>query len=486
MLIIPVGRKPDWRHPPVITLLLILANCVVYFGIQSKDYKAEEQAANYYFTQGLAEIELPRYEDFLRKQGETARADKIKQMLEHNDFTVYRYVTQDALFNQALHEDKIINEQQHGYFEWKRHRIEFELLQGSRFNERFAFSIKDMKPVTFLSHMFMHANFGHLFGNMLMLLLVGYIVEDAIGGAHYLLFYLLGGIGAVSVFAAAGTDADIGLIGASGAIASVMGMYTVLFGLRKIEFFYWILIYFDFARLPAIALLPVWVGNEIYQKLTTPYSNVAYMAHAGGLLTGALLIYLEQRFRGKTHAQQKFAREDQQSQYQRDLESANALLQKLDIKRALQAYFSLLEKNPGNLEILYKLYGITKNQPASEDYQKVCAKIFTLSENSLASATLQAQAYQNATRAAKSLKLSLPQALELQARFITHQQIDQAEHLMAMLLQKGADDPRIPGMLLAIIKQLNKSGQPDRAANFRKWLQQLFPNSQEAQFLKNS
>lgn len=479
MLIIPVGRKPDWRHTPVVSLLLVLINCLVFFGLQLKDQEMQEQAAKYYFTQGLHEIEFPRYQTYLRRQGDISKADKIGQQQIHNPGAVLGALEHDRSFIQELNTGLVIKQSEGVYDGWKLKRAEFERQLGSRFTERYAFDSRELKPVTFLSHMFMHANFAHLFGNMLMLLLVGYIVEEALGGWRFLLFYLVGGIGALGVFIAASLGQETGLVGASGAIASVMGMYSVLFGLRKIEFFYWILIYFDLARLPAIILLPVWVGLEIYQKLTNHDSNVAYMAHAGGLLTGALLVYASRKL-GGLKADALFELEEKQAEYRQEMEKAAALVGKLDLDRARQAYFTLLDQHPGNPEILGKLYGLCKSQPLSPNFQRLAAKVFALAARDAASVAMQAELYLLYAANPKSSRLPQVLALELIGRFISFHHLRQAEHLLNALLNDDARDPKLPGLLMALSKRQRQDGKPELAQRTVLRLQQLFPDAPEA------
>lgn len=86
------------------------------------------------------------------------------------------------------------------------------------------------------------------------------------------------------------------LVGASGAISGLMGLFTVMYGKERINVFYSLGFYFNTIRFPAILLLPFWLGNECYQMLTNTASNVAYAAHLGGLLSGAGFGFINNRF----------------------------------------------------------------------------------------------------------------------------------------------------------------------------------------------
>ena len=112
------------------------------------------------------------------------------------------------------------------------------------------------RAFTFITYMFLHDGSEHLIGNMVILFLVGFTVEAVIGPMRYLAFYLLSGLCSVMLFWGIYPDSQIPLVGASGCVAGVMGMYSALFGIQKIRFFYIILFYFGYARLPAIRVVP--------------------------------------------------------------------------------------------------------------------------------------------------------------------------------------------------------------------------------------
>jgi membrane associated rhomboid family serine protease len=145
--------------------------------------------------------------------------------------------------------------------------------------------------VTLLSSQFMHGDWFHLLGNMLFLIMFGIAMERHWGARRFLPAYLLCGIGAGLLFIASAPNSGIPLVGASGAISGLMGLFAGTFRLRKLEFFYTLGFFFGSFRAPALVLFPVWLGWELIQAATMN-SNVAYMAHAGGLLTGLALAFL--------------------------------------------------------------------------------------------------------------------------------------------------------------------------------------------------
>jgi membrane associated rhomboid family serine protease len=142
---------------------------------------------------------------------------------------------------------------------------------------------------TFFTSMFLHADLIHLGGNMLFLYVFGDNVEDTFGHFRYLLFYLLSGIAAslLHIFTVLNTgDPSIPTIGASGAIAGVLGAYFVLYPRSRIltlVFFFWITI----VAIPAVVFLGVWFAYQfLYGTIAGAGGGVAYWAHIGGFITG--------------------------------------------------------------------------------------------------------------------------------------------------------------------------------------------------------
>ncbi len=157
-----------------------------------------------------------------------------------------------------------------------------------------SFDVRSILPL--LTSMFLHGGWLHLIGNMLFLYVFGDNVEDRLGHFRYLFFYILTGISAslVEVFFRPGSA--IPLIGASGAIAGVMGAYFLLFPRARIMTMIPLLIFFPVVDVPAFLFLGVWLLFQFVQGLGGQSGNVedgiAWWAHAGGFVAGALLLPL--------------------------------------------------------------------------------------------------------------------------------------------------------------------------------------------------
>jgi membrane associated rhomboid family serine protease len=158
--------------------------------------------------------------------------------------------------------------------------------------------------LTALTSMFLHGSWAHLLGNMLFLWIFGNNVEDALGRVRFLLFYLAGGLAAtaaqtyVTLSYAAGADAAIPNVGASGAISAVLGGYLVLLPTAKVL----TLIIFILREIPAAFFLLVWFGFQLLDgsaAIAHPEQGggVAFFAHVGGFVFGVATVKLLQRRR---------------------------------------------------------------------------------------------------------------------------------------------------------------------------------------------
>ena len=148
---------------------------------------------------------------------------------------------------------------------------------------------------TLITSGFLHADFMHLFFNMLILYLLGDNLEDILGHFRYFLFYLICLIsaGLIHIFSCLLFGGlTIPVIGASGAISGIAGGYLLLFPKAKIDFFIWFIIFFKVFSLSAWFVLGAWISLEIWDAYSGSFlsHNVATYAHLGGFFCGLLLI----------------------------------------------------------------------------------------------------------------------------------------------------------------------------------------------------
>jgi membrane associated rhomboid family serine protease len=149
---------------------------------------------------------------------------------------------------------------------------------------------------TAFTAMFLHGNILHIAGNMLFLAIFGPNVEDSMGRARFTVFYLLGGLAALAAQVAVGPNSTAPTLGASGAIAAVLGGYIVLYPRARILSLVFIVFFVTIIEVPAVFLLGFWFLEQVYfgsANLTNPVGGgggVAYFAHVGGFVFGLALI----------------------------------------------------------------------------------------------------------------------------------------------------------------------------------------------------
>lgn len=145
--------------------------------------------------------------------------------------------------------------------------------------------------ITILTAMFMHGGWSHIIGNMVFFWAFGPEIEDAMGSVRYLIFYLLGGFIAMLAQVAADPHSTVPNLGASGAIAAVMGAFLVTYPRDRIKVLLFIFVFFKVTFIPAALLIGVWFLTQLVhagQVAQVQTGGVAYLAHVGGFIFGAV------------------------------------------------------------------------------------------------------------------------------------------------------------------------------------------------------
>ncbi len=148
----------------------------------------------------------------------------------------------------------------------------------------------DLQPRAWVTHMFLHAGPEHLIGNLAFLVLFGMNVERRLGALATLVLYFLSGFAALALFTVFNNHFAMPLVGASGAISGIVGMYLVLFRKRTVEVMWFAFVVGGIVRLPALVVASFWIGLELLQAvLLNDRVMVAHWAHVGGFAGGFLL-----------------------------------------------------------------------------------------------------------------------------------------------------------------------------------------------------
>ncbi|HET8705501.1 MAG TPA: rhomboid family intramembrane serine protease [Pseudomonadales bacterium] len=481
MLIIPVERKIDWRRPPIVTSVLILINLIVFFAYQLHDSKRIDHAAEFYLQEGLYQTEFAFYPTYLASHMQAQLAKQMRQAdKDGKQQDVARRMMLDLGFENELRERK------HDFFsdaeikEWEPKRAEFDGLMRRVSFIAWGMTPAEHRPLTFITYQFMHGGYLHLFFNMLFLFIMGFTVEAALGYWKYPLIYIVAGVGGAAFHAITHADSFQPLVGASAAISGVMGMYAALFGMRKIQFFYWLGPYFNYIKLPALAILPVWLAKEISQYFIAQ-DDVAYMAHAGGLAIGAIITLTARKYLLEVE-EQYFDLEEMEPDVELREALADALEQlgKFNFDGAKKRLYALKEKHPNNIKILEHLFHLEKLTPETAAYRERALELFTVAASSHAHLKGIHNAFKDYLKVyADDLGLNAVQIANLAIKFSKLNELGDAEKLIMRAVESQLRDPMLMKAALVLAREYDDNEQPQKGKRMRELAQHLGEDSKQ-------
>ncbi len=379
MLILPMERTFTLNRLPYMTWGLIVINVAIFFGLTMKDQTIIDDAVESYLEQDILSYELPVYQSWLQNEGqfenEILNLESIEEINEDEKYWIAVGILTNVEYQIAAQEE--LPEYFESNPELLTERAQIILSDISRVSTfKFGLSPASMASFGLFTHQFMHGGFMHLFGNMVILLLIGMTVEQLLGRFNFLLFYLLSGLAGGITYCLVHAGSYTYLVGASGAISGVMGMYVAAYGMQKIRFFYWIGVYFNYFRASALLILPVWVGKELYDFFVTD-SNVAYTAHAGGLIIGAALVWVGKQSWLKVD-ENELDQKDEDEDFRVKLQSAIASLGKADFDVAKAQLWRLNKQYPERERVLELLIQIEKQHPKGKGFHLASATYFKM------------------------------------------------------------------------------------------------------------
>src|SRR6202158_4647681 len=421
-MLIPLRHENmQGRRWPVITFGLIALNVLIFFGTH---WKMDEQGPE------LGEVKvhiilLAAMHPELNIQGKA------------QDLVTTVQTKNPALWKQAQNQNRDIHDAwdarirlqadehpQAMQEEMDSLSARFEVLDTTSLLSKYAFIPAHPTAISYLTANFLHAGWLHLIGNMWFLWLAGGILEDTWGRLIYPAFYLVAGILAIQVHALANPGSLIPTIGASGAIAGLMGAFLVRFPTVKIEMG-WLLL-FRFYRFKAAAywLLPLWLVMEVfYGSLFGQTSGVAHWAHIGGFVFGGL-IAMGVRASGLEQIAEKGIQEKISWVSDPLLAEASNTLEQGQLDPAAASLQKLLLEKPDSIDayrMLQRIYWQKNDLPAHRD---ALAKLLALEikANDHDGAWLTYQDFKNSG----AEKLSAPLWLDLCRQLESHPDTERA------------------------------------------------------------
>jgi len=428
----------------------------------------------------LAEIEVPRYIEHAKQKFED-----IPDFQDHtklDEETLVRYhieMDKDFDFLKKLRNDYIITPQDPVYSKWKRLRNIYEEKLSKVVFINYGFRPAYKSLTTSFTYMFLHGGFGHLLGNMVFLWIVGCVLELGCGRILYTGIYLIGGLLSVGLFWLIYMQSTVPLVGASGAISGLMGTFTVLFGKKRVNIFYSLGFYFNYVKVPAIILLPVWIGNELYQLFFSGISQVAYVAHIGGLAGGAILGFISLKF--PVLLDQDIFKEDSKDEITPLIEEALQSISELDMEQGRRLLNKVLQKEPSNLTALTHLYNVEKHNPENSRFDETAKKLLSLLVHSNELPNKTYNIYKEYISLSNRPKLSPQLYLSISTICIETEHFENAKRILAMLLKKKSILPGISMTLLKLANGYRQKGMHDNWVKILRVISSKYPDSPEAQ-----
>jgi len=343
---------------------------------------------------------------------------------------------------------------------------QYAQLKANSLVEQYAFVPAHPKTISYLTANFLHGGWLHLIGNMWFLWLAGFVLEDVWGRPLYAVFYLIAGAAALQLYAWTNSGSTVPTLGASGAVAALMGAFLVRYPKMKIEML-WLFGFFRSYRFkaPAYALLPLWLLLEVfYGTLLGTSSSVAHWAHVGGFVFGALAA-LGVQHSGLEQKANQGIEEELTLTSDAEVQQASDLIDQKQFEPAISTLSGYVQTHPNSVDahmlLVHAYRGINDQTAAIQTLEKLCAIHSAAGEPelvwktyedfmSLGGKNLPANLWLDVARAAEKLQFFDRAVSEYETLAQTHSQERQA---ISALLAAG----RI------CLKQLN---QPERALGF--------------------
>lgn len=480
MVVIPLTKNFSWKNPPLLTIALILVNCFVFIFLQHNDQKHWDEALAFYFDSGLGDLELSAFHAVTQADiDEKSSKDMSVDSMDHKQKSQqFNDILGNAEFHRQLERGIIFTEDDPRLKKWRTLRREFEYKLDLIVSYKYGFRPANPRPWTFVTSMFLHGSWGHLIGNMVFLWLLGVLIEYGCKNGSFLIFYILGGIGGDLLFWALNSNSSMPCVGASGAISGIMGSFTVLYGLKRVNIFLNLGFYFNYLKFPALLLLPFWVGHELFQLQFDEMSNVAFAAHLGGLLLGALLAFFARWIPGCLDNTAFVAADE--NNFGTLMEKALSHMGALEYVRARELLKTALEIEPENRIAWQHIYTIDRQTPDSPQFHETAARLIELLSGNPSTVGQACALFNEYLKTAKPPKLSAIHYLGVSRCFLTAGDLDTARRILMTLVKKACHLEPLPMALFKLAQAFQKNARISDYHACLKMIQLHFPMSSEA------
>jgi len=419
-MLVPIGHEQtSARRIPIITIAIIAFNCIVFAFTNSSgslEKESEELATLRTHIRILAatapEVKMPPVAQQVVADFRDHHPDQWRQLSNPN---------RDVLDAWDAH-IRMVEDPKELQDEMDSLAKDYSALASTSVATQYAFVPAHPTLISYFTSTFMHGGWLHLISNMWFLWLAGFVLEDVWGRALYPVFYLVAGAVANQVHAWANPGSNIATIGASGAVAALMGAFLIRFPKMKIDMI-WLLGFFRTYRFKAAAywLLPLWLFMELfYGTLVGESSTVAHWAHVGGFAFGAI-VALALSYSGLEHTVAQAVDKQVGVVSNKEISQASELLERGKLDDARNLLNAMLAKKSDSIDALGMLREIHRRRGDDPGYLDTAAKLCAahLKEKNFEAAWHEYQDYQQAGggKLPAAVWLSLCRGLEEQQNF---------------------------------------------------------------------
>ncbi|MDR0771321.1 MAG: rhomboid family intramembrane serine protease [Burkholderiales bacterium] len=499
-LIVPAQTAPSRKTLPYVTFLLIIVNVLVYFTYQVHDGRRIGDTVTQYVDSGL-----PVKERALFKQWEKDNAKKetwdddersddgggedeeesqpLKKrgwetlFQQKPDFVLARKVLMQPDFDRAVRGDAGFQKDE----AWQKERQAFEEKRDKISFFRLGFIPGKPTWSGLFTAMFLHGDPMHLLGNMVFLFIFGFALEVALGRSRYLSLYLASGVLSHAFWWMFSSSLLPG-VGASGAISGLMGMYLAVYGLKRIRFFYWFLLFFGFFTAPAVLMLPVWLGKELWGLLFTD-TNINYYAHIGGLVGGFALVMAGRALRLLPLDEDYLYEKERAAPFKKALVALEKAVGEFDADKAVVQAGALLKSHPQDEKVLRLCYALLRSHADSALMVRFVKALLQAPASAVPEELLLKLVEERDNHANKEL-LQEPQVLlALLERMLSLRHLDTALSLWRELHAKRQPLPNWPKLTLMLGKLAGQKKEMAALGELTEALIRVYPRSEEARVL---
>jgi len=298
-MLIPYLNGIVWFAKAPMTWLLFFMNFFVFIYFMNNQNNVQNQMRTYFEKNAFVANQGILYSQFIRKN--PASFSPLLQTMSKSiyvDTDSKAKIMGQLAFRDALFMEKGTKENYSGdqvaVENWKDNVRQIASIQKRSASFQYGLSHEHSGPMNWLTYQFMHADWTHLMANMFFLLIFGAALEPVVGSGMMALIYFVAGVAAAYSFSLLSGFAAVPLIGASGSISGLMGLFAGVFKNRPVKFFYWLLPrpnYVGFLFLPAWVALAMWSLLDLGGLLGSveELGGTAHAAHLGGALFGLVI-----------------------------------------------------------------------------------------------------------------------------------------------------------------------------------------------------